>query len=183
MIFLLQSDLRIKIIKTWFTCVSKHGHSGETSLFLLYVNKFQNGLHRMDATKHTLPTIQRSLSCKKFSMATTFTPNRPVHVYDLHLFFLKLFRLVVYLAPSISIRLSVSFNPSPLVDISTAGELQITKGGQIEWSLVREREHPPLHPLIHKRMKTSASQQDERLTGGSLATRQRRPVSRTRCIL
>jgi len=67
--------------------------SGEVSLFLLYVNKFQNRLHRMDATKHTLPTIQKSLSCKKFSMATTFTPSNPS--YNRCFFFCKLLNFVL----------------------------------------------------------------------------------------
>lgn len=75
------------------TWMSIDALSGELSLFLLYVNKFQNRLHRIDATKHTLPTIQRSLSCKKFSMVPTSTPSKSPH--NCSLFFLTILFFVL----------------------------------------------------------------------------------------
>lgn len=141
--------------------------SGEVSLFLLYVNKFQNRLHRMDATKHTLPTIQKSLSCKKFSMTTTFTPSKPS--YNRCFFFFKLLNFVLAARLARSLSLSPSFNAGPVVDISCPGELQITKGGLSCHSkgetLVNGRENAP---LLRMRSKTSVSQRDERQTGGTL---------------
>lgn len=151
--------------------------SGEVSLFLLYVNKFQNRLHRMDATKHTLPTIQRSLSRKKFSMATTFTPSKPP--YNSCFFF---FKLLNFFFSSLFNSLSFSFNAGPVVDISCTSELQITKGGQSQQMRDMGKRERTL-PLFRIRSKTSVSQRDERWTGGTLAPRHWRAVSRTRCIL
>lgn len=149
--------------------------SGEVSLFLLYVNKFQNRLHRMDATKHTLPTIQRSLSRKKFSMATTFTPSKPT--YNSFFFFFKLLNFFFS-----CLALSLFVNAGPVVDISCTSKQQITKGGQSQQMRDMGKRERTL-PLFRIRSKTSVSQRDERWTGGTLAPRQWRAVSRTRCIL
>ncbi len=157
------SNLNKLISCTW---MSIDALSGELPLFLLYVNKFQNRLHRIDATKHTLPTIQRSLSCKKFSMASTFTPSKPP--LNCSLFFLCFLNFVLAVCLT---SLSLSFNAGPIVDMSRAGELQITKGGQSQQRKdVGNRERTL--PLFHIRSKTSVSQWDKSWTGGTLALQQ-----------
>lgn len=78
--------------------------------------------------------------------------------------------------------LSLFVNAGPVVDISCTSKQQITKGGQSQQMRDMGKRERTL-PLFRIRSKTSVSQRDERWTGGTLAPRQWRAVSRTRCIL